>query len=819
MDDALLGRVIDRLDGVKLADRATEILLAACEGHACLDAVLTDGEHRQPVGPGPEMPCAEPAGAYLGSITVQAFRGIGQPATLPLAAGPGLTVVTGRNGSGKSSFAEALEVLLTGGLRHWNGLPAVWRDGWRNMHAGLPTELAAALYLEDAGPADVRRTWAADAGLENNTATVQVVGDKRTGIERLGWGEDLAIYRPFLSHAELELFFSGKPSDLYELLASVLGLDDLTETTNRLAAARLVRENAGKAVRHALAPLLDELAGLDDERAAACREALAGRVWDLDRVDAVVTGSAAADPAGDLVRLRRIAQLSAPTIDEVSAAADTLTSVADELDAVSHTDAGRAAELAHLLRAALAHHRRAGDGPCPVCQSEAALDDAWHAATEAEAARLEQEAKEATAAAERARAAWTTVRSLVQPTPEALSADDLVGSVDVTSARTAWQAWARPPDGEGADALRVVARHLTTTWDALDRSMAATALAATEEITAREDRWAPLAARLAGWSADARNARDDAADVASIRAAERWLKDAIDDIRNALFEPLAEDARAIWSELRQESNVELGAIRLTGSSTRRQVAIDVEVDGSASAGLSVMSQGEVNALALSVFLPRATMSESPFRFLVIDDPVQAMDSAKVDGLARVLDRVARERQVVVFTHDDRLAEALRRLEIAATVLEVTRQPGSRVSVQTVMDPAQRALKDAADVSSDRTLPVEVAARVVGALCRTALEAGLTEIARRRLLHDGVQHDDADDSLRAAKKLYQKAALAMFSDMERTAEVLARLAQIDRRHPATFKTLNSAAHMPVSGDLWALIGDTRRLVEQLRSVFE
>ena len=47
--------------------------------------------------------------------------------------------------------------------------------------------------------------------------------------------------------------------------------------------------------------------------------------------------------------------------------------------------------------------------------------------------------------------------------------------------------------------------------------------------------------------------------------------------------------------------------------------------------------------------PRATLPASPFRFLVIDDPVQAMDPAKVDGLARVLHRTVAVRQVIVFT--------------------------------------------------------------------------------------------------------------------------------------------------------------------------
>ena len=46
------------------------------------------------------------AGAYLTSLTVEGFRGIGPRQTLTLTPGPGLTIVVGRNGSGKSSFAE-----------------------------------------------------------------------------------------------------------------------------------------------------------------------------------------------------------------------------------------------------------------------------------------------------------------------------------------------------------------------------------------------------------------------------------------------------------------------------------------------------------------------------------------------------------------------------------------------------------------------------------------------------------------------------------------------------------------------------------------
>ena len=116
-----------------------------------------------------------------------------------------------------------------------------------------------------------------------------------------------------------------------------------------------------------------------------------------------------------------------------------------------------------------------------------------------------------------------------------------------------------------------------------------------------------------------------------------WLKKAAAGIRDDRFGPIAEKAASIWERLRQQSHVELGRIQLTGDGTRRRVVLDVTVDGVAGAALGVMSQGELHALALSLFIPRATLPESPFRFIVIDDPVQSMDPARVDGLARVLE--------------------------------------------------------------------------------------------------------------------------------------------------------------------------------------
>ena len=193
------------------------------------------------------------------------------------------------------------------------------------------------------------------------------------------------------------------------------------------------------------------------------------------------------------------------------------------------------------------------------------------------------------------------------------------------------------------------------------------------------------------------------------------------------------------------------------------MALDVTVDGVEGAALGVMSQGELHSLALSLFVPRATLPESPFRFIVIDDPVQSMDPSRVDGLARVLENASADRQVIVFTHDDRLPEAVRRLDIAAEIVEVTRRDASVVDLRRALDPVGRYLEDALAVAGTADLPSSAAARVVPGLCRLGLEAACMEVVRRRRLGRGEPHGEVERALADAGGLLPLAALALFDD--------------------------------------------------------
>jgi hypothetical protein len=282
--------------------------------------------------------------------------------------------------------------------------------------------------------------------------------------------------------------------------------------------------------------------------------------------------------------------------------------------------------------------------------------------------------------------------------------------------------------------------------------------------------------------------------IPAIKAAEKWLKDTAGELRDERFAPIADRAQAICDDLLRGSNVKVAQIHLTGAASQRRVDLDVTVDGVATAALGVMSQGELNALALSLFIPRATLEESPFRFIVIDDPVQSMDPARVDGLARVLQKAAVARQVIVFTHDDRLAETVRRLAVPATIIEVARRENSAVEVRRALDPVSKYLADAFAVAKTAGLPAQAAQRVIPGLCRFAVEAACMEAVRRRRLAKGENYAAVEELLeQASHRLTSLAALTLFDDVERGGDVLGALKKAEPSFPDTFQTLNRGAH--------------------------
>jgi recombinational DNA repair ATPase RecF len=793
-----------RLDGVD--GEVTTLVEAAVAGDDHLAALLADGT--TPPVPSDADDGVRGERAVLERIDVRGFRGIGSEASLRLPPGPGLTLVVGRNGSGKSSFAEAAELALTGANARWDRRSKVWRDGWRNLHHPAGTRVRATFVTPGRnGRTVVERRWADDAKLDDATSHVHTP-DGASDLDSLGWRTALEVSRPFLPYSELGAMVDEGPTSLHDALAAVLGLDELTDGAKRLRDARLARERAWKATAAAgvlLADELDELAD-DDPRATAAVEQLRAKRPDLDALADLVAGTAP-DVDRQVALLRELAGLRGPDLDAVRAVARELDDAVAEAADHAGTDAARDLEVADLLARARAHHAEHGDGPCPVCGA-APLDETWADA----AARREEQLRSGAAAVQGAQqrldAAVAAVRRLVGPAPGALARAGVVG-VEPAEALAAYEAWAGVPDVPARERLSA----LLTAADTLAARVAEVRGEAGRLLQAREDRWRPLAVRVARWVDEAREARAATSVCDDLRAAEKALAGLLDEVRRERWTPIAAQARAIWDQLRQRSNVSVDEVALAGSGVKRRVEVQVTVDGVEGAALGVMSQGELHALALSLFLPRATLPESPFGFVVLDDPVQSMDPARVDGLARVLETVAADRQVVVFTHDDRLPEAVRRLGIPASVLEVARGTDSRVEVRETSAPWRRHLDDAAALARSEPVPELVRRRTVPGFCRLALEAAALDRYRATALGEGATHDEVEQALAGATTLVTTLALGLFGDARRGGDVYPRLDRRGRWAADAVRACNRGSHAGFDGDPVALVDDVRELIEK------
>ena len=122
----------------------------------------------------------------------------------------------------------------------------------------------------------------------------------------------------------------------------------------------------------------------------------------------------------------------------------------------------------------------------------------------------------------------------------------------------------------------------------------------------------PLRCEIGGWLHRAGADRLASERLPALKKAEKWLKDQGQKLRSERFAPHRDRGRqGVGGSSRVQSNIDLGRVELTGSATQRKVVLDVTVDGTEGTALGVMSQGELHALALSLFLPRGHPAREP----------------------------------------------------------------------------------------------------------------------------------------------------------------------------------------------------------------
>ena len=224
--------------------RVAQFIEAAARGEQeledSLDGVLADDESPvQGTGSALRGPL------YLRRLTVSGFRGIGPGISVEFEPSPGLTVIFGPNGTGKSSLIEALELAMCGKLRRVEGRTVVWKQAIGNLHQ-RPVRIAVdfeALTGTSQPPAvQIRATSPRDP-----MKSLDIEFLARRPEVRPAWARATVIHRPLLTGEELQRAFAGRASDLHDSIFEILGLGTLLPVRDLLIAARRKRETALKA--------------------------------------------------------------------------------------------------------------------------------------------------------------------------------------------------------------------------------------------------------------------------------------------------------------------------------------------------------------------------------------------------------------------------------------------------------------------------------------------------------------------------------------------------------------------------------------------
>ena len=911
MADSIEAIVDDRLDTDNdLDDDAKLYVMAALDG--TLDEVVEGGGEEGQTPRPPDTP-ETPAGAYLRRVSVAGFRGIGPRADLEVVPGPGLTLVVGANGTGKSSFAEGLEFLLTGRNSRWQDKSAEWRQGWRNLHLQDPPGLQAS-FAVDGKPDDalVSRRW--------RSVDVENIEDHTVeGLDALEWESALETHRPFLSYDQLSDIVEKGPSARFDAMAAGLGLERLTEARERLHARRVADQRAYSRAREQLVGLqvgLEQRAA-EDERADAALAALEDEPWNLDAIPQLLEGVIdrlvieqarrrrelkqpdakfissfkslgkslglseneiadlyltiiAKDPdpkilairpddtpdqlaeAGRYIALLRFfCTLEFVSPEVINSMVQKLHELHSRIKPFMGSSSLRSARLARAIWAAQIVHVHEGDQVCPVCET-GRLDESWKRAADERVSRLVSEAKEVAQIENELERLTLECDELLWEhflgNGLLLAAKSL--GIDTSELAQAMQSWnsaiTDKPSLESALGInREATEELTQNNVFADRLNRLTPSLTDEgvlevagrlvlrgarvraalvplreraqvELDRREDLWRSLNRKLRKWLPVGRRGKESAERLAAVHEAESFLANVEEEVRVERFRPIEERARRYWGWMGQGSSITLDGLAVTEQAASRRLDLVTNIDDHGSVPLGIMSQGELNALSLSLFLARALLPESPFGFLVIDDPVQAMDPTKVEGLARVLAEAAQERQVIVFTHDERLPAAVRRLRIEHRLLAVTRRQNSQVQCQLVKEPVQRHLEDARAVLLTDPLDSETRRRVIPGSCRQALEAACVEAVWRIRTVAGRDYAETEQDVNHAQTLNDKLKLVLLDDVKGNHQDMrnALYQRFGARARDVVDACNRGAHGQWTGGMDALLDGTEWLAKRI-----
>lgn len=617
-------------------------------------------------------------------LELQAFRGFGETRRIDLDGD--VVLIRGDNGSGKTSIVDGLIWLICGELAHLTDRVKGLRrteDPVVNRYFGAPARVRLGVALdsdlwefERTGTASksVLAAWHNRQTLDQPTvALARAFGDfteEQLSNALRTWG----VLRQDAVRAALE---SG--GALHERLSRVVGLERVTlfasaatKASKDLAAERtrlrrirqqLVARYEEAQAHLALAqqtegmagpPLVERLSQLASTLPVGIRLSSSGAgsrsVAESESASRLL--ALAEDAAGAFRAHRTSLEAAQDATTAVTEARAELRSAQRRAEAVTR-QAPLSAQLASAALELLSDH-------CPVCgqpvdessvrvhlQELLAEAKATAAGTEqalANVARAQARLGEAQAAEQRRAESSARLTDAVERLRSHFKAPDALLAVDDEWLSPAQVGTLAEVIEEFAERLRELnMRRVRSTGTVRSRTEV-------EELRQEVDRAERDLQEL-----EARCERAAALDRAAHSAAERIIERALRRLEPSFAEVFDRMApHPTFTQLRARQDIFYGRNQIVPEvyDPERRIAANP---------MLIYSEGQLNVVALSYFLGLALNArEGALPFLVLDDPIQAMDILSVLGFADLCRRVREDHQLLLTMHDRRFADLLSR---------------------------------------------------------------------------------------------------------------------------------------------------------------
>jgi DNA repair exonuclease SbcCD ATPase subunit len=671
-------------------------------------------------------------------VEIEGFRGFRDAQRLELDAS--VVILTGPNGTGKTSVFDALQWLLLGSLERLEPFRARKNtEHIANAFRGEePAVVTAGLRFGD-GEAEVERRGRHESGVlewRDKDGVVRGEQAERRLARALLPDEDdpaqlgrLLMTSALLQQDVVRGVLEDKPGERYQHLASLLGVSDVNQfevaarrRADRVAdAARQVRtefariEDQHRSARERLDLRRTQQSSAPDTTRA--RDEMTERLrrhQDVLRLagelptaaaDALLLQTSLRDVGDELAMIleanrgiaTRMEAMAPVEPSEAKSAADDVSEAEAAQKAAQakhqHSEAefaaatARSEALASLATAALP---LLGDH-CPVCQQEIVQSDVESHLRElieqggAELPRLNEQRQAARAAVEQAETRTREVSGRLASIRERDEVIKQLGSerevlrsrllAAVDRAHEAGIELLLAPQLAKFDdpAFTTTIEGLRTVWRATgDLAILLRALPAGDEIAAAEGEVRRLDALLveAREQLVAASTREEEA-----RTLQRAATRAAAGVADSRFRELAPLIRDIFSRLDphpvfKDLDFALGVYRERGEA--RPVVRDVDETVEAEP-LIVFSSSQANVAALSYFLALGwAAGADAMPFVLLDDPLQSLDDVNALGFADLCRHIRQQRQLIVSTHDRRLAALLERKLAPRGPGEITR---------------------------------------------------------------------------------------------------------------------------------------------------